>query len=656
MNDPAPDPAPSIPGLGALFGEELTRAVLDNVPGGVVVVSRAGEILWGNAEGTRLLGFSYDQLSGRYLSEWDPQTCWEDGSPCPVEDYPVSRCLATGRRQGPVTIGVRRPGEGMLWAVFTAQPLRAPDSGELVGAAVTFLDVTSRREVEAALRASEERLRLLVEHVNDIIILVDREARIVYINRIAVGFSRDAVIGSSVEDNVPPEFREISLAAVAAALEGRESRHESQANDGRWYSSEVLPFERDAEGEVRTILFVCADVTERRRTEAERRQLQEDLARRVDDLSMLAGGVAHDFNNLLVGILGNADLALRQLPERAPVRGYLEDLRTAGQHAAELTRQLLAYSGRGRLTLSSVDLGALATGMLRLLQANVSRKASVGVEPAAALPAVEADETQLRQVVMNLVSNASDALVGGAGRIVVRTGVLDAKRARASSVIPLEGEAPAGFVFVEVQDDGCGMEPEVLPRVFDPFFTTKKRGRGLGMAGVLGIVRAHGGGIALESERGRGTRVRVLLPAQGSAPAEQPRAALEAPTPPPAPSRTVLVVDDEDIVRRLCCKVLESAGYRVLAAEGGRAALALVARATPPPDLVLCDLLMPDLDGIEVLETLAVELPAAALVLMTGYGDDTQIPARLRARLQPVLEKPFSASGLLGAAAQALAR
>ncbi|HBP23529.1 MAG TPA: hypothetical protein DEA08_37840 [Planctomycetes bacterium] len=641
------------PTLEDLFATpEVQREILASVPGGVVVVSSSGAVLHANAEATRLLGFAYDELTQRYVSDWSPQTCWEDGSPCAAEDYPVTRCLVTGERQGPVTIGVHQPEGELLWAVFNATPLRAPGSEQVLGAAVTFFDVTSRRRVEDELRASQERFGQLVERVEETILIADRDHRVQYINRVAVGYSLEQVLGTRLEEHIPPEYREVSHQAVEGAFAGEESTTLVEATNGRSYATQVMPFERGAD-EIRSVLLITSDVTEQRRTEAQRRQLAVDLAAKVEGMSLLAGGVAHDFNNLLTGILCNVELGLREAGAGSHLALCLQDARSAANHAAELTRQLLAYSGRGSIEVARYHLGQLVQGMSRLLKAQASRKAELEFELADDLPPVRADPTQLRQVVLNLIGNASDALGDEPGRILLGTGLGTREEVVANASHPLEGEIPAELVVLEVRDDGCGMSPEVLRRMFDPFFSTKQGSRGLGMAGVLGIVRSHGGAIAVESEPGQGTRVRVFFPASPGPTVDLSGSLSSEPTPEGSGQARVLLVDDEDAARKALARALRASGYEVHECGGGREALERFEEEGARFDLVISDLVMPDLDGVQLLSELGrrSEVP---LILVTAYGAGLEVPPNLQARLSAVVYKPFTLAELLERVATSL--
>ena len=378
------------------------------------------------------------------------------------------------------------------------------------------------------------------------------------------------------------------------------------------------------DGTVVRLIGTDVDVTDRKRLEATHRDLREQLihAEKLKSLGVLAGGIAHDFNNLLTTVLGNADLALDQLPEDSPVRKSIQRIDTAVRRGAELTQQLLAYSGKGAFVIKPVDLSRMVGELGGLLGVSTSKKAIVHYELADGLPAVEADAGQLQQVVMNLMTNASDALTDRGGTIHLRTGVTELPDCGTGGSAD---DPPAGgcYVFLEVADDGVGMDDEVRSRIFDPFYTTKLSGRGLGLAAVQGIVRGHRGGLRVESQPGKGTVVTVLLPASDAEAVER------APGVPALPDDlgggTILVVDDEDGVRELATTVLQAAGFTVIGARDGREA---VERFNERPDeitLVLLDLTMPRMSGQEALAEIRRIRPAARVVLSSGYPESDAV-------------------------------
>jgi len=411
----------------------------------------------------------------------------------------------------------------------------------------------------------------------------------------------------------------------------------------------------NAEGELEALEGFITDVTARKRAEEERSRLEAQVqqAQKLESLGVLAGGIAHDFNNLLVGILGNADLALDELGPSSPARATVQEIVTAAKRAAELTRQLLAYSGKGRFIIGPVDINDLVREMAHLLDVSISKKALLRYNFASGLPAVMADASQIRQIVMNLIVNASEALEEKSGAIVITTGVMQCDRDYLKSM-HLDEDLPDGlYVYFEVSDTGCGMDAETRDRIFDPFFTTKFTGRGLGLAAVLGIVRGHNGAIKVYSEPGRGTTFKVLLPAVETPAAcgHEPHAVTGGAW---RGSGTILLVDDEPTVRALGTRILQRAGFEVITARDGREAVDLF-RAQP--DTIVCvllDLTMPRLGGEDAYRELRRIRPDVCVVLSSGYNEQEVSQRFAGKKLAGFIQKPYRAAVLLETIRRAL--
>ena len=344
-------------------------------------------------------------------------------------------------------------------------------------------------------------------------------------------------------------------------------------------------------------------------------------------------------------MLGNAGLALAELSPASPIRSRLTDIELAAQRAAELTRQMLAYAGRGRVVVQRVNLSDLVVELVTLLRTVVARTADIDVRLTDNLPDVEADASQLRQVVMNLVTNAADAIGGNPGRVEITTGRLSATREYLAQCCIGQDLEPGEFAFAEIADTGCGMTGETLARIFDPFFTTKVTGRGLGLASVLGIVRSHRGAMAVETTPGVGSRFRLLLPAAGTASSN--RAVPHAAQKPPGPSGTILIVDDDDGVRTVSTLSLERAGFRVVSARDGEEGMVLMERHGGEFDAVLLDMTMPRLSGAEACHLIRQLRPELPIVLTSGYTEP-DAGARLDIRdVAGFLQKPFTPASLV---------
>jgi signal transduction histidine kinase len=409
-----------------------------------------------------------------------------------------------------------------------------------------------------------------------------------------------------------------------------------------------------SEGSEFNNLLVClTDITERRKAEEERVVLEAQVrhAQRLESLGVLAGGVAHDFNNLLAIILGNLRLALQRIDPDSEAGEKLREVRNAAEHAARLTDQMLTYAGKGTQTLAPLDLSALARDLLELLRSSLADRLHLETDLPEGLPLVDGDQVQLRQVILNLVTNAAEAVAERDATLTLRTGTMVVGRSHLVGAVGSPDLEPGPVVFLEVSDPGEGMSRETQLRIFEPFFTTKFSGRGLGLASALGIVQGHRGAIRIESRLGEGTRFLVLLPCSGAQSAAAPEAR-DAPA-----SRSgegvVLVVDDDEPMLRLTTLFLEAAGFEVRTALGGRAALdALGAEAAL--DAVVLDLAMPDVAGPEVLAAIRESRPDLPVVLVSGYGEEV---ARAQLSEEPntfFLHKPYEPEVLVGLLAREL--
>ncbi len=396
------------------------------------------------------------------------------------------------------------------------------------------------------------------------------------------------------------------------------------------------------------------DITERKRSEAERREMQEKMqeTQKLESLGLLAGGIAHDFNNILAGIMGNADFALLSPNLPPDVESRLRDVVAASKRAGDLTKQLLAYSGKGRFVIEAVDLSALIREMAELLSVSVSREHALRLFLPEDLPAVEVDVTQIRQVVMNLIINAGEAINHSNGIISITTGTQDVSADYlAGSQLSTE-LVPGEYVFVEVSDNGMGMPEEVLERIFDPFFTTKFTGRGLGLAAALGIVRGHKGAIKIYSEQSRGTTFKIFLPTS------EAKAKIREGTSEQNDWRgegVVLVIDDDQTVRDFVKNVLGRFGYEVITAVDGLDGMAQFSTHQDRIDLVLLDLTMPNMDGKETYSQMRAKRPDVATVLMSGYNEQDATQEFVGKGLAGFLAKPFLVADLMGMVEKALA-
>ena len=412
-----------------------------------------------------------------------------------------------------------------------------------------------------------------------------------------------------------------------------------KVKSGRAVHVEIVANEY-TEGTRKVIQFNVRDITERKRFD---RQLQH--TQKLESLGLLAGGIAHDFNNLLTGIMGNAGLGLMELPEAAPARRYFREIASASQRAADLTRQMLAYAGKGRFVIERIDVSQLIREVEPLIHTSIPKIVAIQLELAADLPAIEADPGQIQQLVMNLIINGAEALgEGKPGTVVVRTGARNLNAEDILQEFPNDHLNPGTYVVIEVRDNGAGMDEATKAKIFDPFFTTKFQGRGLGLAAASGIVRSQKGAIRVYSSPGRGTSFQIHLPAAAARPAElMPRR-----SPPEAFARgTVLFVDDEDTVQRVGKSALERDGWRVLLAQDGAEAVRLFEQHQEIITLVILDLAMPVMGGVEALDRIKAIRPGVPVIITTGYGEAEATRRFAGKDMAGFLQKPFTVNQLV---------
>lgn len=413
---------------------------------------------------------------------------------------------------------------------------------------------------------------------------------------------------------------------------------------------------KDRKGRAKVCVGTILDVTERKQAELERARLEAQMqqTQKLESLGVLAGGIAHDFNNFLAGILGYSSLVLKKLPKDSAVTSHVQQIETAAKHASDLTRQMLAYSGRGKFEVGRVKLSNLVEDIGHLLEVAISKKVSLEYDLHPNLPVIVADMSQVQQVVMNLITNASDAIGDNKGSISITTGVLYGDTEYLKSTFVGDELEEGEFVYLEVADSGAGMDQATQEKIFDPFFTTKFTGRGLGLAAVLGIMRGHNGTIDVKSAPGEGTTFRAVFPVGGPAFDSEP----------PDPDEmdgwrgkgTILVVDDEEIVRNLSRDVLEHAGFDVLTASDGQEAIETYQNHGQDILVVVLDLTMPKLSGEETFKSLRELNGDVRVVLSSGYNEQEVVDRFVGESLTGFLQKPFEANHLLSKMREVLER
>ena len=518
-------------------------------------------------------------------------------------------------------------------------------------------EIKERKAAENALRESEERHRTMFEGAAEGILVADLETRSFKYANSAIcrmlGYTPEELFRMGVSDIHPPESLEHVIAEFEAQARGEKTIASSLPclrKDGTIIYVDISTTSMLMDEKKCNVGFF-SDITARKRAEEEKQALERQMqhAQKLESLGVLAGGIAHDFNNLLMAILGNADLALDELPSTSPVRSNIQEIERASKRAADLAKQMLAYSGKGRFVVEPIDAGQLMEEMAHLLAVSISKKTVLEFNFAENLPTFDGDMTQIRQVIMNLITNASEAMGNESGTIVLTTGAMECDRACLNEINEVLGaglEKPLSegvYVYFEVSDTGCGADAETVEKIFDPFFTTKFTGRGLGMSAVLGIVRGHRGGIKISSEVGWGTTFQVLFPANDqTAHSVAKRRAIGAEGEDWRGSGTVLVVDDEETVCNVAEQMLERFGFNVLTAFDGGEALKVFRESGGEIVCVLLDLTMPFMDGEEAFREMRRLHPGVRVILCSGYNEQDAILRFAGKGLAGFIQKPFN--------------
>ncbi len=552
------------------------------------------------------------------------------------------------------TTGRRTDGSEFPFVIQTTRVLL--DDGPLTIAFIT--DVTEKVRAEATREEALEFNRRLLAASTVGTLAYKAEGQCVLCNEAAA-----SIIGATQEQLLAQNFRQIAswkqsglLALAEAALaDGKVGSGNVHfvTSFGRevWLEAVFTRFEASGAPH---LLLLARDTTEQRRAEGALRESEELLRRSqlLEGLGTLAGGIAHDFNNLLAGIMGNTGIVLEDLPPASEDARCLRAVMDSSRQAAELCRQMLTYSGKARLIVEPLSLARVVQGMADILSASVSKKASLNVACATPLHAIAADASQIRQVILNLVVNASEALGDKSGTIDVQVGETQCSQADLDRLLPCDERKPGTFVFLRVRDNGSGMDADTRARLFEPFYTTKFTGRGLGMATVLGIVRGHRGGLSVESQPGQGTTITVFLPASEDA------ATLDVPQGPAAPALrghgTVLLVDDDAVVCRAAAAMLERMGFSVLAVTSAQQAIAAFQAHDAEIRLALLDLSMPVMGGEETLAELRRLGLRAPVLFCSGHGEAHLKAKAAQAGVAGYLAKPFDSDQLAQAVRCAL--
>jgi PAS domain S-box-containing protein len=511
-----------------------------------------------------------------------------------------------------------------------------------------------QQKATRALVESENRLRVIFETTPAGVIMITPGGVIGFANqRMAemFGCPLDELVGTSYLSHIHPEQCDAAGAEVQHLVNGGIDSTNTERRyirvDGSDFWGHVSSSRYESTGNEQTsIVAVIADMTELKQAEEQRRKLEQQMlhVQKLESLGVLAGGIAHDFNNILLAITGNASLALMRLSPESPAVHYLQQIERAADKAADLARQMLAYSGKGRFVVEVLNLNQVVEEMTKMLHVSISKRASLRYHLDPHLPSVEGDVTQIRQIVMNLAINASEAIGDRDGIISISTGSMECDLRYLREAWLDQSLAEGLYVYLEVADTGCGMSRETMERIFDPFFTTKFTGRGLGMAAILGIVRGHHGAIKIYSEPGRGSTFKILLPAS-----ERPAARAVAPVSEAQwrGSGLVMLVDDEEIIRSIASDMLTELGFDVMTAQDGREAVDLFRRNRERIAFVVLDLTMPYMSGEEAFREMRRIDPEVRVIMSSGYNEHEVTQKFMGKGLAGFIQKPYSLATLM---------
>jgi two-component system cell cycle sensor histidine kinase/response regulator CckA len=645
-------------GMETVVPGDVFRYILDSLPQPIFWKDRQSVYLGCNVPFAMAVGLAHpDQILGK--TDYDLPWSRAEAEAYRADDQDV---MTTGLAICSIRAPLQQTDGTRIQVETTKTPLRDA-SGAVWGVLGAYTEVTERQRRDEELREARRMLRTVLDTIPVRVFWKDRDSRYLGCNKLfatdAGLASPEAIVGKVDGDLGWREQSELyrgdDLAVMTSGQPrlGYEEPQTTPIGDRIWLRTSKIPL-RNVAGDVIGVLGTYEDITASKRAEEEQRRLEAQIqnTQRLESLGILAGGIAHDFNNLLVAVLGHADLALANMSATAPARQHVEEIGRAAQRARELTNQMLAYSGKGRFVVLRLQINDVISEMGQLLQASIPKKVLLRYGLEADLSVVEVDVAQIRQVVMNLVTNAAEAIGDRCGTItlVTRSQHVDEaylQRTCMGQTLP-EGE----YVSIEVSDTGCGMDSATRDRIFEPFFTTKFQGRGLGLAAVLGIVRAHGGTITVYSELGKGSCVKVLLPASQGGVSPQPVSAAASAAP---LAGAVLVVDDEEAVREVARQMLENLGFTVLVAVDGVAALDAFWSHREEIRLVLLDMTMPRMDGEETFRELRRLAPDVRVILTSGYNEQDATSHFVGRGLAGFIQKPFAMAELEGRVREILA-
>jgi PAS domain S-box-containing protein len=613
--------------------ERRFRSLVQNSSDLVTIVEPDGTILYASDSAERIVGYSPQTLVGTSLLEYLDRN----------DIDPVRGLLQNGNGKssvaGPIEFTLRRADGSPVWLEAVGTNLL--NDATIRGIVLNARDVSERKRADRALRESEERYRDLFDNASDLVCMAAPDGSLLYVNKAwqeGVGYGEDEIGRLQLLDIIHPDSRTLYTEVLTRVLEGERLDHVELV----FVPKAGIPITVEGnlsctfkDGQPSGVRGIYRDITERKRVEEHLRR-----AERMQAAGKLAGGVAHEVNNMMTGVIGFSEFLLRSFDPDDPRRSDVEEVIKAGTRAADVTRQLLAFTRQQFLRPQVLEINAVVSETEKMLRRSLGEDNELELRLSADAGQIRADRGQLEQVLINLVLNARDALTGH-GRVTVETAraVWDAPYARRHEGV----EIPLGpYVMLAVSDTGCGMDANLQARIFEPFFTTKAigQGTGLGLSTVYGIVKQSGGFVWVYSELGEGSVFKVYLPEAGAAQIpDQPFEPTEAPQ---GGSETILVIEDEEIVRNLASRGLRDHGYTVVEASNGAEALDHIQQYPDTIDLVISDVVMPEMGGRELAQRLAQLDPDLPILFMSGYTGEDVVQRGLLDPSAPFQQKPFT--------------
>ncbi len=634
--------------------EEKWRSLLSSSPDHLMLLQCDGTVDYINHTVPDL---TIEEVIGTKVYDHMPEEFWQAAKEC------FQGVIESGNR-GHYETGYRASDGTMSFFETTVSPSFSGD--RVVALISSSRDVTKRRQARQARKESQRFLETLMGNLPGMVYRCANtpDWPMEFVSRGASNLTGHDAAALEGDDGIPfnqlihPDDRERIWQDVQAALESRlpftmSYRIKTDENEEKWVWEQGRGVFDEADELVALEGFI-ADITDRVQLEEERLELERQVqhSQKLESLGVLAGGIAHDFNNILMAVLGYADLTLLELPKNSPVREHVLEIESAAGRAAGLAQQMLAYSGKGKFVIEAIRINRFVKDMVHMLEVSISKRVVLRCDYADNLPSFDGDENQIRQVIMNLITNASEAVGEEDGVVSVSTGVMHCDADYFKTVDTVSGKyggktPPAGiYVYFEVTDSGCGMDNETQTRLFDPFFTTKFTGRGLGMSAVLGIVNGHNAAIKVDSEVGKGSSFKVLFPVSENADGEK-KAGLKANLEEEwQGAGTVLIADDEESVCTVGKLMLERIGFDVVTVGDGREAVEMFRKRVSDIVCVLLDLTMPHLGGEQAFAEIRRIKPGIPVILSSGYSEQEATQCFSGKGLAGFLQKPYTYAAL----------